>query len=229
MLSDPGATFTAAFMLGLLGGAHCITMCGGLASALGMQTSRSAGGPMPLILAYNAGRLASYAMAGLILGFAGLWLSQQVLGLQILRSIAGIMLILMGCYLGQWFNGLILTEKLGQWLWRYIAPLGKGFLPIRNIRSALVVGLVWGWLPCGLVYSALVYASVQASPASAALTMLAFGAGTLPAMLLTGFFAQQLKALIQRPGVRHVSGIAMILFGLWTLPMVHGSIMGIVH
>ncbi len=229
MLSDPGATFTAAFMLGLLGGAHCITMCGGLASALGMQTARSAGGPLPLIICYNLGRLISYSLAGLILGLAGLWLSQQVLGLQVLRTLAGIMLILMGCYLGQWFNGLMFTEKLGQWLWRYISPLGKNFLPVRNARSALMVGLVWGWLPCGLVYSALVYASMQAHPAGSALTMLAFGAGTLPAMLLTGFFAQQLKALIQRSWVRQVSGVAMILFGLWTLPAVHGALMGHVH
>ncbi|MDX1452200.1 MAG: sulfite exporter TauE/SafE family protein [Oleiphilaceae bacterium] len=228
LIDNPGA-ITAALMLGLLGGSHCIAMCGGLASVLGMQGNTSQPTRFPILLAYNLGRISSYTLAGIILGLIGFGLSRSLLPLDLLRTAAGIMLVLMGCYIGQWFNGLVRIEKLGQTLWRQIAPLGQRWLPIRSIPSALVVGMVWGWLPCGLVYSALVYAATQAHPLGSALTMLAFGVGTLPAMLLTGYFAQQLQQWIRHTRVKQCSGIALIMFGLWTMPFIHTHFMGLVH
>lgn len=232
MFNDPSILLSA-FMLGFFGSAHCLGMCGGLASALGLNTSPPAtklittnstpskpSGLSFILLAYNVGRISSYCLAGLIVGSLGFWLSQQLATLDILRYLAASMLILMGLYLGQWFNGIIWTEKLGSKLWPFIQPLSKRFIPIKSLKDAFFVGIVWGWLPCGLVYSALIWASLEASSLSSALIMLAFGLGTLPSMLASGLFAQQLSGFIRQKLFRSTAGLLMILFGLWSLPII---------
>lgn len=226
MLNDP-YILVSAFMLGLLGSGHCIGMCGGLSSALGLNTqplkkNQTTSGPLidKHILAYNIGRITSYTLAGLIIGSLGFLLSQQLSALIILRYMAAIMLILMGLYLGKWFNGIIYAEKLGKYLWPFIQPLSARFIPIRSTKDALFVGMIWGWLPCGLVYSALIWASLESSVTGSGLIMLCFGLGTLPAMLATGMFAQQLNHFIKRPWFRQVSGSLMISFGIWSLPII---------
>lgn len=221
MLTDPGILISA-FMLGFLGSAHCLGMCGGLASALGLNASSSqlnSKNHFGFLLSYNIGRITSYCIAGLIVGSAGFWLSKQLSALIVLRYLAGIMLILMGLYLGQWFNGIIWTEKLGNKLWPYIQPLSKRFMPIGSIKDALIVGMVWGWLPCGLVYSALIWASLEANIIGSALIMLSFGLGTLPSMLASGIFAKQLANTIRNKWFRSSAGIMMVIFGLWSLPL----------
>lgn len=201
-------------------------MCGGLAAGLGLSTTRSqtiasdAPSPFPKLLAYNLGRIISYCLAGLVVGTMGFWLAQQLSALTLLRYLAAVMLILMGLYLAQWFNGIVFTEQLGQYLWRFIQPLGKRFLPINNAKDALGVGLVWGWLPCGLVYSALIWASAEANTLGSMLIMLCFGLGTLPSMLTTGLFSQQLSSLIKQQWFRSSAGLLMIGYGVWTLPVV---------
>mgnify|MGYP000002154587 CR=1 FL=1 len=227
MINDP-ALLLSAFMLGFLGSAHCLGMCGGLASALGLNTKPNIistdkptpkSAPPTLLLAYNIGRIFSYCVAGLVVGSLGFWLSKQLSALLLLRYLAAIMLILMGLYLGQWFNGIIWAERLGSKLWPLIQPLSKKFMPVKSISDALVVGLVWGWLPCGLVYSALIWASLEASLSGSALIMLCFGLGTLPSMLASGYFAQQLSKLISMSKFRSGAGLLMIFFGLWSLPI----------
>lgn len=208
----------SAFMLGLLGAGHCLGMCGGIASALGLNTGSSQ--RFERVLAYNLGRIGSYCAAGAIVGSLGFWLSQQLGAAAFLRYLAAAMLILMGLYLGQWFNGLLVTEKLGHALWRYLQPLAKRFLPIRNLRDAFFVGAVWGWLPCGLVYSALIWSSSQPNILSSTLVMLSFGLGTLPAMLATGLFANRLSEIVRKQWFRSGAGLLMIIFGIWSLPIV---------
>ena len=225
MLNDPGI-LVSAFMLGFLGSAHCLGMCGGLASALGLNTKATVDksqAQLTLVLSYNIGRILSYCIAGLIVGSLGFWLSKQLAGLEIFRYLAGLMLILMGLYLGQWFNGILWTEKLGSKLWPYIQPLSKRFIPIHSTKDALIVGLVWGWLPCGLVYSALIWASLEANLIGSALIMFAFGLGTLPSMLASGLFAQKLENIIRQKWFRSTAGIMMIIFGIWSLPIVQQS------
>jgi len=227
----------SAFLLGLMGSVHCLGMCGGLASALGLNTGSTGNiplrnvegdmttcspSPTTLLLGYNVGRVSSYALAGLIVGLMGFWLSQTLATATALRYIAAIMLILMGCYIGQWFNGLIVIEKLGQHLWRRIQPLARRLMPITTFSRAFSVGMVWGWLPCGLVYSALIWAGSQGNAAQSALVMICFGLGTLPSMLATGYFANQVSAVIRNQSFRNIAGGLMILFGLWSLPIVHG-------
>lgn len=222
MLFNDPAILLSAFMLGLLGSGHCLAMCGGLASALSLNSPSES-----RILAYNLGRITSYSLAGLIVGSLGFWLSQHLSAFNVLRYLAAIMLVLLGLYLAKWFNGLIYAEKLGHYLWPKIQPLTKHFMPISSVKDAFVVGMVWGWLPCGLVYSALIWASLESSLTGSMLIMLSFGLGTLPAMLATGLFAQQLNSFLKRTSVRQISGLLMILFGIWTLPIVQQSIMNL--
>jgi len=203
-------------MLGLLGSGHCVGMCGGLIGALGLSQAAQAH-PNYLFL-YNLGRITSYTLAGILVGLLGFWLAQEINAMVYARTLAGLMLILLGLYIGQWFNGLIWIEKGGHQLWRFIQPMAKRFVPIKSARDALLVGMVWGWLPCGLVYSALIYAGTQANTAGSALTMLSFGIGTLPSMLATGLFAREIQQFIQKKWLRSLSASLMIAFGLWTLP-----------
>lgn len=212
----PDSSYLALFLIGLLGGTHCIGMCGGIVGALSMGK----GGRISLHLAYNAGRVGSYAVAGAIagaVGGAGLALSGQLPVRVVFFVAANLMLVALGLYLMGLTRVLVFTERLGQILWRRLQPLSRRFLPARTMAQAFPLGLVWGWLPCGLVYSALVTALTSGSALQGAGLMLAFGAGTLPNLLLAGLLAARLNAYAARPVVRLSAGLLILAFGLWGL------------
>ncbi len=212
----PESSYLALFLIGLLGGAHCIGMCGGIVGAL----SLGAGSRPELHLAYNAGRIASYALAGAIagaLGGASLALSGQLPLRLILYVLANLMLVAMGLYLMGITRALAFSERCGQKLWRHVQPLTRRFLPARTVAQAFPLGLLWGWLPCGLVYSALVTALTSGSALHGAGMMLAFGLGTLPNLLLAGLLAVRLKGYASKPAVRITAGLLVLGFGLWGL------------
>lgn len=209
--------FLSLLVLGLVSSTHCIGMCGGIMGALTMAIPAQAKTKRGFILvAYNLGRIASYALMGLL---AGVFAKQIAAlgGVTILRVIAGLLLIAMGLYLADWWRGLTKLETLGRYVWVYIQPLGKHLMPVDNIPKALFLGALWGWLPCGLVYAALAMAMTQPAPLMAASAMLAFGLGTLPAVLAAGFAAQQLTRILQQRQVRIGLALIIIIFGLWTI------------
>lgn len=215
------APLLSALILGLLGGGHCLGMCGGLMGALTLaippeQRARR----LRLLLAYNLGRILSYAAAGLLIGLAG-WAVASSPAAMLLRVLAGLLLIAMGLYLAGWWSGLTRIEAVGRHLWRHLQPVASRLMPVSSLPRALLLGAVWGWLPCGLVYSTLLWASSQGSPGESALLMLAFGLGTWPVLLATGMAAERLTALLRRRGVRVAGGLLVILFGIWTLPGPH--------
>lgn len=220
MIHDP-LSYTTAFIIGLLGGAHCIGMCGGIMNALSFaipEQQRNIRQVTPILLLYNLGRILSYAIAGAIVGALGGWLQKS--GGQVgptLRIIAGLMLIAMGLYLAGWWRGLTYLEKLGGYLWKYLQPMGNRLMPVTRLSQAAVLGFIWGWLPCGLVYSTLTWSATSAHWQQSALVMFCFGLGTLPAMLLTGAFAHQVKVWIQKTTVRNVAALLIIGFGIWTM------------
>lgn len=218
-MSDPSslsaflAPFLALTLIGFLGGTHCVGMCGGIVGALslGGQSKWS------LHLAYNAGRLTSYVLAGALAGAVGTLgtvLADQQPWRLALYLLANLMLVAMGLYLLGATRALALTEAAGQTLWRRIQPLTKSFLPARSAAQALPLGLLWGWLPCGLVYSALATALASGSAARGAGLMLAFGLGTLPNLLAMGLFAARLQAFTRQPVVRRAAGLLVLGFGL---------------
>ena len=217
-------TLASAFVVGLLGGVHCVGMCGGIVAALtfGLPAERRQGvGPaLPFLLAYNVGRVASYTLAGAIMGGAGMLVAQLVpvqTAQQALLVLAGLFMVAMGLYLAGWWAGLARLEQAGGVLWRRLEPYGRRLMPVRSPGQALALGLLWGWLPCGLVYSTLVWAVSSGGAWQGAALMLAFGLGTLPNLLLMGVAAGAIARLARDPRVRLVAGGAVLLFGLWTL------------
>ena len=218
----PDTGFIAVFLIGLLGGVHCAGMCGGIVSALSMQTVRPPGAAstFPLHLAYNFGRISSYVIAGALVGTIGSFglLFKDMLPVQMALYIAAnLMMIALGLYLTGFTQGLAMTERLGQSLWRHLQPYTRRFLPARSVAQAYPLGLLWGWLPCGMVYGVLTAALLSGSAQRGAATMLAFGLGTLPNLLLAGMLLQRLRSVVQAPYVRMGSGLLVIAFGVWGL------------
>ncbi len=210
------ATLLSALLMGLIGSTHCIGMCGGIVSTLNADFSgRRPASPFAIQLGYNLGRITSYASIGLL---AGLFTSQLMNRLPdphaVSMKISGVFFILLGIYISQVFNSLGFLERAGSHLWKHIEPLGRKYLPARDPLAAWKLGLIWGWLPCGLVYSALALAVTQTSAPAAALTMLAFGIGTLPTLMLIGHFSQQLRLWLQQRWLRYLLGGLLVAYGL---------------
>ena len=211
----------SALILGLLGGGHCLGMCGGLMGALTLAIpAEQRARRFRLLLAYNLGRILSYSTAGVLLGLAG-WAVASSPAAMVLRVIAALLLIAMGLYLAGWRSGLTRIEGLGRHLWRHLQPIASRLMPVSSLPRALLLGAIWGWLPCGLVYSTLLWAASQGSALDSGLLMLAFGLGTWPVLLATGLAAERLTALLRQRGIRIAGGLLVILFGLWTLPGPH--------
>lgn len=218
-MTDLSWWLTAALM-GLLGGTHCVGMCGGLSAAFTYALPADQRQGWRLLgwqLLYNSGRLLTYVLLGLLAGSLLGWLQQLGPGKAILRLSAGLFMVLLGAYLAGWLQALAVLERLGQPLWRWLTPWRQRLFPISARWQAVAAGLVWGLLPCGLVYAAMALSATQGSPLASAGVMLAFGLGTLPTLLLTGTAAGQLRHLLQRPGTRQTAGALVILFGFWTL------------
>jgi sulfite exporter TauE/SafE len=221
----------AAFLVGLLGGTHCFGMCGGivgaLSSGLSLQLQTSRWRLVAAQLAYNGGRISSYVFAGVLLGLFGQQLGEAGLlqGFPLGRIIGGVVMILFGIYLAGWWQSLLWLEKAGAHLWKYIEPFGRRYIPVRSAAQAFLLGLVWGWLPCGMVYAVLAMALASGSGAEGGLLMLAFGLGTLPALLSIGLAYNTLNRFIRDPRIRLLAGVMVIVMGILMLlanPSGHG-------
>lgn len=215
----------SAFVIGLLGAGHCIAMCGGvsgmLLSALPSQANTQ---KWPLIIGYNIGRIASYSLIGAIVGFTGSMAAKSVgVPLNWLRLVSGFFLILLGLYLGQWFFLLAKIEQGGKLLWRYISPAAKYCLPVDSVKKALLLGAVWGWLPCGLVYSTLTWSLASANPYQGALIMACFGLGTLPALISLSIGVFSLKSLLQSQVFRKIMALSVIAYGIYSVIVAYQS------
>lgn len=221
---DDSLSLTSAFLIGLLGSVHCVGMCGGIVNALSFampEEKRGIHQAAPILLLYNLGRISSYCLAGALLGSIGWWLltSGKQAG-PALRLLAGLMMIAMGLYLAGWWRGLTYLERLGGYLWKYLQPIGKRLMPVTKPWQALLLGALWGWLPCGLVYSTLTLSISAADWRYSTLIMLSFGLGTLPTMLLTGVLAHRVRAWAQKSVVRNAAALLVMGFGVWTIAWV---------
>jgi sulfite exporter TauE/SafE len=223
MIADQ-ASYLTAFVVGLLGGAHCAGMCGGIVGALafGLPEKIRSHFPstLPYQLGYNLGRITSYVVAGAIMGGLGRLLAEVVPiypAQRLLLAFAGLFMILLGLYLGGWWVGLARIEHLGGRLWGRIEPYARRLLPVRSPAQAWMLGLLWGWIPCGLVYSMLILTVSAGGIMKGAGLMLAFGLGTLPNLFAMGMVAGSLAHWSKDLRVRRVAGALVIAFGVYTL------------
>lgn len=213
-------TIGAAALLGLAASSHCIVMCGGISSALGVATAKDRNGrPHALLLIhYQLGRISSYALAGLL--FAGvLGGAIAVLDIEAVRRtlrVVSALALLLGALVA---FGRVRDpgSGIGRRVWLKLAPLGRRLLPVASAPRAFAFGLIWGWMPCGFVYTVLLFAALQFDALNGAMTMAAFGLGTAPALLMTAFGAQRLAAFAVKAGARQAAGSALLLSAVLTL------------
>jgi sulfite exporter TauE/SafE len=218
-VSDLWPLLTAALVTGFLGSAHCFGMCGGISGLFAVNASvQTLRHQVPKAIAYNVGRVLTYAILGAIVALLGKGAVGSIPQLAApVRLASGILIILIGLQIA--FNWRILAplETAGAKIWQRIAPAAKGLVPVETGVQALGLGLIWGWLPCGLVYSVLLLAATTAEPANGGLVMIAFGLGTMPAMIATGLSASKLARFMSRKRVG--IGLLIVLLGLATIAM----------
>lgn len=207
---------TAALLAGIAGAGHCAGMCGGIAGALAHAISAAQRSAW-LTVGYSIGRVGSYAALGALAGALAALLSPADTGfaMAVSRVLTGLVLLAIALHLlgiTRWMQQL---EVAGAAVWRRLSPLAKRLLPVTTLPRALALGALWGLLPCGLVYGALLYAATAGSAGAGALVMIAFGIGTLPAVLGLGLAARWLAAHARL--VRNGSGGLLLITALWTL------------
>ena len=207
-------------LLGLLASGHCLLMCGGITAALGMATAQDRRGRprRPLLVAYQLGRIGSYALAGLLIGTAGsalVSLLDSDATRLVLRATTALALALAAMVM----LGVVRDPGagLGRRVWPRLAPLGRRLLPVTTVPRALAFGAIWGWMPCGFVYTILLVAALSADAWQGSATMAAFGLGTLPAMLAASWAAPRVAAFGQHRGVRRAAGALLLACAVLTL------------
>jgi hypothetical protein len=236
----------SAFFIGLLGSGHCLAMCGGITTMLTSAINKPANGlnthgdipitetsaskvtatpcnqlqnanRLNLVVFYHVGRIGSYCLLGAMIGFTGSIAAKNI-GLPIvgLRLIAAIFLILLGLYIGQWLMWLNKVEALGKGLWRRLSPLAKYVIPVDNRKKALGLGALWGWLPCGLVYSTLTWALASGSALTGASIMLFFGLGTVPALVALSFSLVSINKLLVNITFKKLTALSLICYGAYS-------------
>lgn len=219
-------SLSAAFVAGIAGSAHCFAMCGSLAGAFGMRARAVPGGEATMsglvgdALSYHVGRLSGYAIAGAICGLLGATL-QAVLDLarvgSWLRIASGALLLLIALRMLSPWNPLHWLETLGARFWRRLQPLTQKTRSMHGRTQALALGFLWGWLPCGLVYSMLLFAALSGDALNGGAILLAFGLGTLPAMLTSTVLASHVQRLLRNRWPRFASGVLLLALGAWMI------------
>lgn len=223
-------SLAAAFAAGAAGSLHCVAMCGGISGALGMRArrlGRGAGRAGAHAACYQVGRLLSYAAAGALCGaFGGVLVA--LLDLQsiaaAMRIVAGLLLIALGMRVLFGWRLLGGMERLGARLWALVAPLARRQRG-TGLGGSMLLGMVWGWLPCGLIYSMLLFATLAGGAPQGAATLLCFGLGTLPAMLGGSLLTGQAPRFMTARGLHAAAGVLLLFFGLATAmgPFWHGG------
>ena len=213
-----------AFTVGLFSALHCVGMCGGIMGALSFglpaRTRQQTALFLLFLLTYNCGRILSYALAGALMGAMGgtlLALLGPGQGHRLLQWVAAMIVILIGLHIAGWLPKMARIERIGVPVWRLLEPLGRRLTPVSSLPRAFAYGLIWGWLPCGLVYTMLISTAGREDLLNGALYMAAYGLGTLPAVLATGLLAGKLYRLARTPYLRVTIGVIIVFMGVLTL------------
>lgn len=219
---DINASLLAAFAMGLFSSLHCIGMCGSIIGTLTLSLSQEIRNSkrklLPYVLNYNLGRITSYVLAGLAVGLIEYFLLSlpfaNGLGHRFLQIASALVMASAGFYLAGWFPRFAYIEKIGAKIWKRVEPFGRKLIPVKTRAQAFLFGMVWGWLPCGLVYTALALSATSADIQHSAMTMLAFGMGTLPAVMGVGIITSLLTGLSRMQRFRQAVGLLFVLVAL---------------
>lgn len=205
-------SFVSAFLIGVAGGVHCFGMCGGITIAMRAATPSSQSHIL-YAFSYHCGRIVSYTLAGAFTGLLGtLVRSTNSIVPQILNALSIAMLILMALYIGQWYRGLVMLEKLGGYVWKKIQPWSSRFIPFHSPLSAFPYGMIWGWLPCGLVYSTLSWSLATDGWFEGAAIMLFFGLGTFPTMLAASLAMGSIQNFYRHPATKQTIALLLLAY-----------------
>lgn len=230
---DPSftASYLVAFVMGLATSLHCIGMCGSIMGTLTLSLSPDIRNNkkrlLPFIFNYNFGRITTYTLAGAIAGVVESFIPApftEINGYRVLQLLTALIMAGAGLYIAGWLPHFAYVEKIGIGFWRKIEPFGRKLLPVKDQTQAFLFGIVWGWLPCGLVYTALALALTTGDIAKSALTMFSFGLGTLPAVMGIGIMTNALARLSRMQRIKQLVGLFMIALALfaalpWLNPM----------
>ncbi len=224
------SSYSVAFLMGLFSSLHCLGMCGSIIGSLTLSLDKSIRTHKhrlwPYVMSYNLGRILSYAIAGLLAGFAEEVLSRPLggHGHRVLQILSALIMMGAGLYIAGWFPRFAYIEKIGSLFWLQIEPFGRRLIPISNLPKAFIFGMIWGWLPCGLVYTALALSATSGDMLRSSLTMLAFGSGTIPAVLTVGVMTSWMIKLSHMKRFRQMTGLTFIFLSIlaafpWLNPM----------
>jgi uncharacterized protein len=225
------SSYLVAFAMGLFSSMHCIGMCGSIIGTLTLSLSpdirNNKARLLPFVFNYNLGRVTSYTIAGGLAGIVGVLMIMpfgELHGHRILQLLSALIMMSAGLYIAGWFPRFAYIEKIGTRFWKKIEPFGRKLIPVKTYTQAYLFGMVWGWLPCGLVYTALAVAATAGDVSKSALTMLAFGFGTLPAVMGVGIMTSVLTRLSRTQRFKQIIGLFMIILALlaalpWLNPM----------
>jgi sulfite exporter TauE/SafE len=224
-------SYLYAFLMGLASSLHCIGMCGSIIGTLTFSLSPDIRNNktrlLPFVFNYNFGRITSYTVAGALAGLASSVITLPIPGFdghRMLQLFSALIMTGAGLYIAGWLPRFAYIEKIGMNFWKLIEPFGRKLIPIKTRSHAYLFGLVWGWLPCGLIYSAVALAATTGNPQQSAFTMLFFGLGTLPAVMGVGIMTGILTRLSSMRRFKQAIGLFMIALALlaalpWLNPM----------
>lgn len=215
------SSYLVAFVMGLFSSMHCVGMCGSIAGSLTLSLDKEIRAVKTrlaeFVLSYNIGRITSYTLAGFIAGVLEHVLTMPLgegHGHRILQIFSAVFMVGAGLYIAGWFPRFAYIEKPGAYFWKKIEPFGRRLIPVSNLKQAFIFGMVWGWLPCGLVYVAVALSATTGEVVRSTLTMLSFGLGTLPAVVGVGIMTNVLTRLSQMGAFKQIAGILLIIIGI---------------
>ena len=212
-------SYLVAFAMGLISSLHCIGMCGSIIGTLTLSLDpkirQNKVNLFSFALNYNIGRIISYAMAGALVGLLS-FPFEEGLGHRVLQLLSAVVMASAGLYIAGLFPRFAYIEKIGSKFWKKIEPFGRKLMPVKSRVQAFLFGMVWGWLPCGLVYAALLLAATSGSSVRSGLTMFAFGLGTLPAVIGVGIMTGILTRLSRMKHFRLLVGLFMVTLALFS-------------
>lgn len=212
-----------AFLMGTFSSTHCLHMCGVIVGTLTLslkpEIRENKAQLFSFVLSYNVGRITSYTIGGFLIGILESIITsplEETHGQVLMKLLSAAVMTGAGLYIAGWLPKFSYIEKAGSSFWKILEPFGRKLIPVESRKHAFLFGIIWGWLPCGLVYTALALAATSGSFIKSALVMMAFGLGTLPAVLGAGIMVGIISRLLRMQGVKQTVGIMLVALAIFS-------------